>query len=412
MRNDTDYAPGSGPSDPEHGDPNATEHEPTEHQPTGYEPTEQEAAGYPPTDPELANADEADATAPDDERLYPDADRTDTETDTDAPTGIDEDAARADAEWDDSPRADTAQDEEPYLATGDAAEDSTYPVADDRSDDRADDLAGDRSDELDDRAEEPLEPAGRAGLDDGDTVDRADAYDEALDDEPVAGTDGQFADGAALPAADDKHPVVDNFVDETSGADPYAPPEPADTSGPVGVASIPAQDGTAESERAEAEAQTAEAMALAGAAAGVGYVAGTRASAADPEPAADEREQLPGTAAELEPADAAAPGRSERDELMPGEAELAPMAVVIAAEDADRMRQRWQQLQLRFIDDPSGTADEAQRLVGEVVQILSAALASQRDALEDWRSAASGDTEIFRAAVMRYRDFFDRLLSL
>jgi hypothetical protein len=63
------------------------------------------------------------------------------------------------------------------------------------------------------------------------------------------------------------------------------------------------------------------------------------------------------------------------------------------------------------VDDPHGATDEAQALVTEVVDSLTAALVEQRTDLDGWRSGEGHDTEHLRVALRRYRDFFDRLLS-
>jgi hypothetical protein len=80
-------------------------------------------------------------------------------------------------------------------------------------------------------------------------------------------------------------------------------------------------------------------------------------------------------------------------------------------------RDRWQQLQLRFIDDPHTVAAQAGALADEMVTALRHAVDQRRAGREDWRSEDSfdahfGDTERLRVAVRRYRDFVDRLLVM
>ncbi|HET9141387.1 MAG TPA: hypothetical protein VFO68_18620, partial [Actinophytocola sp.] len=76
----------------------------------------------------------------------------------------------------------------------------------------------------------------------------------------------------------------------------------------------------------------------------------------------------------------------------------------------------WRDVQLRFVDDPRGAADEAQALVGEAVEALTAALTERRTDLDGWRGAdadaGDSETERMRMAVRGYRDFLDRLLNL
>ncbi|MEV0395966.1 hypothetical protein [Polymorphospora rubra] len=97
--------------------------------------------------------------------------------------------------------------------------------------------------------------------------------------------------------------------------------------------------------------------------------------------------------------------------LMPGDVPGEPVAVLIPADAAQALRERWREVQLRFVDDPRAAAGEAQDLVEEAVQALAAALAAQKDDLGGWRSSGDEDTERLRVTVRRYRDFLDRLLD-
>ena len=101
----------------------------------------------------------------------------------------------------------------------------------------------------------------------------------------------------------------------------------------------------------------------------------------------------------------------ERDELMPGEVTAAPVDALWNSQTVNDLRNRWQALQLRFVDDPRGVVTEAQSLVGEAVQSLTASLTDQQRELDGWTSGGDGDTEQLRTAFQRYRDFFDRMLG-
>ncbi|MEG3637072.1 hypothetical protein [Micromonospora palythoicola] len=78
---------------------------------------------------------------------------------------------------------------------------------------------------------------------------------------------------------------------------------------------------------------------------------------------------------------------------------------------AQGFRDRWRDVQLRFVDDPRAAAGEAQSLVEEAMEALSAALAEHRNKLGGWQEAGSSDTEQLRVAVREYRDFLDRVLG-
>ncbi|MFD0783646.1 hypothetical protein ACFQZ8_06945, partial [Micromonospora azadirachtae] len=56
-------------------------------------------------------------------------------------------------------------------------------------------------------------------------------------------------------------------------------------------------------------------------------------------------------------------------------------------------------------------AGDAEALVEEAIEALSAALAAQKGNLGGWQEADSADTEELRMAVRRYRDFLDRVLG-
>lgn len=78
---------------------------------------------------------------------------------------------------------------------------------------------------------------------------------------------------------------------------------------------------------------------------------------------------------------------------------------------AQGFRDRWRDVQLRFVDDPRAAAGDAEALVEAAIEALSAALAAQKSTLGGWQEANSADTEELRMAVRRYRDFLDRVLG-
>ncbi|WP_422754871.1 hypothetical protein [Micromonospora sp. WMMD708] len=86
-------------------------------------------------------------------------------------------------------------------------------------------------------------------------------------------------------------------------------------------------------------------------------------------------------------------------------------ATLFEADAAQGFRDRWRDVQLRFVDDPRGAAGEAQSLVEEAIAALAEALAAQKEKLGGWQGADEADTEQLRVAVRRYRDFLDRVLG-
>ncbi|MFC0031772.1 hypothetical protein ACFFMM_19810 [Micromonospora chaiyaphumensis] len=89
----------------------------------------------------------------------------------------------------------------------------------------------------------------------------------------------------------------------------------------------------------------------------------------------------------------------------------ADAATLFAPETAQDFRDRWRDVQLRFVDDPRAAVGEAQSLVEEAIEALSAALREQKTKLGGWQESGSSDTEQLRVAVRGYRDFLDRVLG-
>lgn len=103
-------------------------------------------------------------------------------------------------------------------------------------------------------------------------------------------------------------------------------------------------------------------------------------------------------------------------ELLPGAVVSEPVTALLDAATTTRFRDRWQQLQLRFIDDPHTAAAQAGVVVDEVVTALHDAIDRRRSAVEpeqpgDDADAHAGDTERLRMSMRRHRDFLDHLLS-
>jgi hypothetical protein len=75
-------------------------------------------------------------------------------------------------------------------------------------------------------------------------------------------------------------------------------------------------------------------------------------------------------------------------------------------------RERWEAVQTRFVDEPKGSVEEADKLVTTLIQRLTESFSEERSRLEA-RLDGEGDssTEDLRLAVQRYRSFFNRLLA-
>jgi hypothetical protein len=80
--------------------------------------------------------------------------------------------------------------------------------------------------------------------------------------------------------------------------------------------------------------------------------------------------------------------------------------------ELQNMIMRWKDIQSEFVDEPGRAVEEADALVGELMQQLSAMFASERAELEQrWAGGNRISTEELRQGLRRYRVFFERLLA-
>ena len=80
--------------------------------------------------------------------------------------------------------------------------------------------------------------------------------------------------------------------------------------------------------------------------------------------------------------------------------------------DRSKYQEQWGSIQTKFIDEPKECVEEADALVGNVIQQLATKFAEQRTSLEQqWGSGGEASTEDLRQALQHYRSFFQRLLA-
>jgi hypothetical protein len=104
-------------------------------------------------------------------------------------------------------------------------------------------------------------------------------------------------------------------------------------------------------------------------------------------------------------ADTATGAETRRDSATDGDA--APLL-----SDAGGFQARWEEIQVRFVDEPRGAVEDADALVATVMQRLAEGFAQERERLEaQWGRGEDISTEDLRVALQRYRSFFQRLLS-
>jgi hypothetical protein len=228
---------------------------------------------------------------------------------------------------------------------------------------------------------------------------------------PPGGPDGHTYGAPATDDAVRREPVDEAGTDEpavgVASVPTEAAPEPAEPDQAVDAATAPAEEARAEEARAEEPEPDEEARAEEPEPA---PVLPEEPQAEEPqaeEPQAEEARAEEAAQAEEAEAEAAAP-----EELSPGEVPTEPATAFWQLEILDGYRDRWQLIQLHFIDDPRAAAEQAQALVTDVIQGLTAAVTGQRDELDRWRDAELDDTEELRMTVRRYRDLLDRLYAL
>jgi len=85
---------------------------------------------------------------------------------------------------------------------------------------------------------------------------------------------------------------------------------------------------------------------------------------------------------------------------------------LLAPEQTEELRERWEEIQSGFVDQPQTAVEDADALVTDLMQRITGRFSSERQRLEDqWAKGDDVSTEDLRVALTRYRSFFDRLLS-
>jgi hypothetical protein len=84
---------------------------------------------------------------------------------------------------------------------------------------------------------------------------------------------------------------------------------------------------------------------------------------------------------------------------------------LLSADDGEGFKQRWEQIQVRFVDEPQASVKQADDLVQELMQRLADNFAQERSRLDQqWERGEEASTEDLRTALQQYRSFFRRLL--
>jgi hypothetical protein len=79
---------------------------------------------------------------------------------------------------------------------------------------------------------------------------------------------------------------------------------------------------------------------------------------------------------------------------------------------AEAMRQRWREVQTRFVDDPRSAVGDADALVSDAIDAIRLRFDGHRSDLESrWQGGDEVSTEDLRRVLQDYRDFFARLVD-
>ena len=270
-------------------------------------------------------------------------------------------------------------DDERVEATAESAADEPAELADERAefaaDERAEAVADERVEDAEDRAEEPIAEA------------------DTLPTEPTAA----------------EHTPTDPTMTEPATAD-HTMTEPTAAEHRAEDEETRAEDEEARAEEQRDRESNVDALAALGTSMLPGAMTGMTVA---PPPTYDTHTtHTYDTDADAEPASLEETTAETRaPEMMPGEVETAPAVGLWDDGAAEDLRDRWQQIQLRFVDDPRAAVDEAERLVTEATDALVATLTARREELSRWRSGGGDDTEQLRVAVQRYREFLDGVLK-
>jgi hypothetical protein len=119
------------------------------------------------------------------------------------------------------------------------------------------------------------------------------------------------------------------------------------------------------------------------------------------------------------PAAAGVPDAQPSDGVPGGEdtPDVENAGTVLPGAETDRLRTRWREAQLGFVDDPRQAVDDAAELVSTAVDRVASLLRDRVGALEASRSSGDADggeadTERLRALMRRYHALLDRMLAV
>ncbi|MGI5240953.1 hypothetical protein [Dactylosporangium sp. CA-139066] len=132
-----------------------------------------------------------------------------------------------------------------------------------------------------------------------------------------------------------------------------------------------------------------------------------------PQPATQATTPPPAPAPAPTAPQAAPPGTQPTQEASPEPAAASSESTCIwDPGQAEQLRQRWHEMQTRFVEDPTATVAEARQLLDEAVQSLADNVHEREEQLARAGARGSDSTEGKRDAVQQYHRLLDRLLAV
>lgn len=93
-----------------------------------------------------------------------------------------------------------------------------------------------------------------------------------------------------------------------------------------------------------------------------------------------------------------------------GPVDVTELGPLFGESRAGDFRQRWQEIQVGFVEDPANAVKRAEDLTGSILTSLTEALEERRGILD--KSAQDGDTEQLRLVIRQYREVLEGIISL
>ena len=119
---------------------------------------------------------------------------------------------------------------------------------------------------------------------------------------------------------------------------------------------------------------------------------------------------------DFQPTEPAQPASAERlaaEPVLAAHSAPSTEQALFADDELSDLQSRWANVQAAFVDDPKDSVKQADGLVNDVVEQITSSFSQARSQLEEqWSRGEDASTEDLRVALTRYREFFQRLLTV